>query len=60
MLSAKMLRPLVDYSDHDEEEEEEVNKSNIFKEEKSEAGEGMEKFITVNIIEKFTNSVLSN
>ena len=60
MLSAKMLRPLVDYSDHDEEEEEEVNKSNIFKEEESEAGKGMEKFITVNIIEKFTNSVLSN
>jgi len=44
-----MFRPLVDYSDHDEDdedEEEEVNKSNIFKEEKSEAGKGMEKLIT--------------
>ena len=52
-----MLRPLVDYSDHDEDEEEEVNKSNIFKEEKSEAGEGMEKLITVDVIEKFSYSV---
>ena len=60
MLSAKMLRPLVDYSDHDEEEEEEVNKSNIFKEEKSEAGKGMEKLIMVDVIEKFSYSVLLN
>jgi len=48
MFNAKMFRPLVDYSDHDEdvEEEEEDNNRNSVKEEKSEAGKGMEKFIT--------------
>ena len=43
MFNAKMFRPLVDYSDHDEDvEEEEDNNCNIVKEEKSEAGKKME------------------
>ena len=50
MFSAKMIRPLVDYSDNDEDVEageENVNNSNIVEEEKCGAGKGIEKFITV-------------
>ena len=57
MFNAKMFRPLVDYSDHDEdvEEEEEDNNLNSVKEEKSEAGKGMEKFITVKHMKRHTH-----
>ena len=56
MFNAKMFRPLVDYSDHDEdlEEEEEDNNRNIVKEEKSEAGKKME--ITVKHMKKHTSN----
>ena len=61
MFSAKMIRPLVDYSDNDEdveEEEEYVNNSNIADEEIWGTGKRIEKLITVKCVEKHTHHLL--